>query len=105
MNQPDPDKTVILQNDWNQSSEIRVQVIHNPTNETVYDRTHQLDPDTKQTVYNTAEADPDGIEAFTIVLTARNTTERATIETNLCYGDVYGEIQQDGTLYQYYEIC
>lgn len=105
MNQPDTDKMVILRNDWNRSSAIRVQVTYNPTNETVYDQTHQLASGTEKSVYNISEADPDGIEAFTIVLTARNTTERATIETNRCYGDVYGEIQRDGTLYQYYEIC
>ena len=51
------------------------------------------------------DADPDGVESFRVTATARNTTESVTIETNVCYGGAYVEVQEDGTLYPYYAIC
>lgn len=105
MNQPSPNKSVQLQNEWNRSVEMHVRVVRDATNETVHDETYDLAPGTKRTAYNVSEAEPDGIESFTVVVTARNTTDRVSIETNECYGDAYAEILDDGTVYLYYAIC
>jgi len=104
-NQPDPNKHVTLTNRWNETVTMRVRVIREATNETVHDGSYDLAPGAERTVYNTSAADPDGIERFTVVLTARGTTERVGIETSQCYGEAYGEVQPDGTVYLYYSIC
>lgn len=103
--QPDPDKDVRLVNEWNKSVTMTVDVVRESTGETVHEGTYELSPGAERAVYNTAEAAPDGVEAFTVVVTARGTTERITIETNRCYGDAYGTVREDGTVYVYYAIC
>lgn len=103
--QPAPDKVVKLENDWNRSVEMHVRIVREQANETVHEETYELAPGAARDVYDTASADPDGVEAFTVVLTARNTTERVTIETSKCYGDAYGSVLEDGTVYLYYAIC
>ncbi|SMP27501.1 hypothetical protein [Halobellus salinus] len=104
-NQPDPDKTVRLENAWNQPVDIRIRVVREATDETVHEGTYTLDRGEQREVYNVADADPDGIESFRVTATARNTTESVTIETNRCYGGAYVEVLEDGTLYPYYAIC
>lgn len=103
--QPDPDKEVHLENRWNQSVEMRVIVVRERTNETVHDDWHHLEPGVETIAYNLSDANPDGIESFHIIVTARNTTENISIETNACYGDAYAEIQDDGNLFLFYAIC
>jgi hypothetical protein len=105
VDQADPDKAVHLENRWNRSVEVHVTVYRNATGETVYDETHVLEPGADRDVYNTQAANPEGVERFSIRLSARNTTRQLSIETNKCYGNVYGEIQDDGTFYPYYAIC
>jgi hypothetical protein len=105
LDQPDPDKEVVVQNRWNRSAEMQVRVVRDATGETVHDGTDTLAPGTERTVYNVSAADPEGVETFTVVVTARNTTDRVSIETNRCYGNAYAEILDDGTLYVYYSIC
>lgn len=104
-NQSHAGKEVRIENAWNDSATVRVRVIRNATGETVHDGTYTVSPDERLTVYNVSDASPDGIESFTAVVTARNETRRVTIETNRCYGNVYGELLEDGELYVYYEIC
>ena len=104
-NQPDPDKSVRVENAWNRSVDVQIRVVREATNETVYEGTYTLEPSEEREVYNTADADPDGIESFRVTATARNTTESVTIETNACYGGAYVEVLDDGTLYPYYAIC
>jgi hypothetical protein len=105
MNHPDPNKTVLLENDWNQTVEMHVRVIREATNETVQEGRYDVEPGSRRAVYHTAAANPEGVERFTVVMTARNETNTATIETNLCYGPAYATIQDDGTPYLYYVIC
>lgn len=105
MEQPDPDKTVQLANEWNQSVTMHVRVIREATNTTVHNETYDLTAGTEREIYTTAAANPEGIEAFTVVLTAQNTTQRVTIKTNACYGDAYGTIREDGTVYLFHAIC
>lgn len=103
--QPDPDKAVHVENRWNQSVEIRIRVVREATNETVYDETETFEPGADRDVYNLADADPDGIESFRVTATARNATESVTIETHECHGNAYVEITENGELYPYYAIC
>lgn len=103
--QPDPDKEVNLENRWNRSAEIRVSVTREATNETVHNGTYNLDPGEDRAVFTTSEADPDGIESFTVTVTAQNMTDHVSIKTSKCYGDAYAEVRTDGSLHLYYEIC
>jgi hypothetical protein len=105
MNEPDPNKTVLLENDWNRTVEMHVTVIREATNETVHEGRYDVEPGSSREVYHTAAAEPDGIERFTVILRAGNETNTATIETNLCYGPAYATIQEDGTPYLYYAFC
>lgn len=56
-------------------------------------------------MYDTGRADPDGIEEFSFVVSARGQTERVSIETNACYGDAGSRLTEDGELTVYYAIC
>jgi hypothetical protein len=104
-NEPDPDKQVSLANHWNRTVTIRLQVIRNATDTTVHDEQYDLAPGVERPVFNTSTVEPNGIETFTIVLSARNDTQRISIETNACYGNAYAEIRDDGSPYLYYAIC
>lgn len=105
MNEPDTNKTVLLENDWNRTVEMHVTVIREATNETVHEGRYDVEPGSRRAVYHTAEANPEGVERFTVVMTARNETKTVTIETNLCYGPAYATILDDGTPYLYFAIC
>lgn len=105
LNEPDPDKEVRIENEWNQTVEITIRIIREQNNETVHHETYELAPDGQETVYNLSEAEPDGIEAFTVVVTAQNETQRVSIETNACYGNTYAVIMDDGSLNLFYAIC
>ena len=102
---PEPSHPVTLRNEWNRSVEARVTVVREATNATVHDATYDLAAGSERTVYDTAEADPDGVEAFAVTVTARNVTESVTIETSRCYGDVYAEVTDEGELFVTYAVC
>ena len=93
---PDPDKTVQLENPWNQSVEIRISVVREATNETVHEGTYTLDPGTEREVYDVADADPDGVESFRVTAIARTATGTVTIETGACSTDAHVEITSSG---------
>ncbi|MFB6118039.1 hypothetical protein [Halosegnis sp.] len=105
MDQPDANKRVQVANEWNQSVTVSVRVVRVATNETVYATRSEVAPGTDRIVYNLTAADPTGVESFQITVTARNTTQSVTIQTNKCYGDAYAQIREDGSLYVYYAIC
>lgn len=104
-NEPDPSKHVRLENRWDETVTIDVRVVRNATGMTVHNASYDLDPGADRTVYNTVEADPDGIEGFTIVASARNTTDRVRIETSECYGYAHATVADGGALELYYPIC
>lgn len=103
--QPDPHHSVQLENNWNQSVEVHVRVIREATNTTVHNETYTLEPGSERTVYNVAEAEPDGIETFDVAITALNTTENTGIRTSKCFGNAFARIQNDGELFVSYSIC
>jgi hypothetical protein len=105
MAEPSPHKVVHLENEWNRSVEVHVRVVRAATTETVHEGTYELGPGAEREVYDVAAADPDGVEAFDVAVTARGTTERVTVETSACYGDVHGTVREDGTVYLFYAIC
>lgn len=102
---PDPHHEVTVENDWNRSVRVHVRVIRTATNETVHEANHTVPARTEQTVYDLARADPDGVEEFAVVATARNETERVTVETSECYGDVHATVYDDGGFHLVYAIC
>lgn len=102
---PYSDQPVQVENRWNQTVTMSVRVIRHATNTTVHNNSYQVTPGTDRTVYNIAEAQPNGIEVFTVAVTARNTTMRTTIETDKCHRGAFAEVQQDGSLYVDHVIC
>ena len=103
--QPDADTAVHVENGWNRSVEIRISVVREATNETVYEETEAFGAGADRDVYNLAEASPEGVESFRITATARHTTESVPIETGVCYGNAYVEITEEGERYPYHAIC
>jgi hypothetical protein len=83
---PEPDHEVVVENRLDREATLHVRVLHEATNETVYDESVTLLPG-ERVVYNTAEADPDGIEAFRVVAERGGDRASVTIETSECYGD------------------
>lgn len=103
--QPDASHQISVSNEWNRSVTVRVTVVREATNETVHEGSYDVGAGGERAVYDTADANPHGIERFTVEATALNATESVTIETSKCYGNVYVEITADGELYPYYAIC
>jgi hypothetical protein len=103
-NQPNPHHAVSLHNDWTRSVTLELRVVRTATNETVHAETYELEPGAEREVYDTAAADPDGIERFAVVLTTRNETQRVEIETNACYGYASGGVSEGGDLESWYSI-
>ncbi|QPV63485.1 hypothetical protein I7X12_02290 [Halosimplex litoreum] len=104
LDEPSP-QTVSLENRWNRDVTTQLRVLRVATNGTVHEEAHELSPGSERTVYNTSAADPDGVESFRLTLTARNTTERVTIENDACHGGAHGGIEDDGTVFLTYAIC
>ncbi len=103
--QPDPDKHLVIENEMNERVAVDVRVIRHATNETVHEATYLIDPETRQTVYNTRAAAPDGVETFVFVLTARNTTERIGIQTSECQGGPELRISAGGLVSVGHVVC
>ncbi|MFA1610565.1 hypothetical protein [Halobellus rubicundus] len=102
---PDADKAVHVENRWNRSVELRIRVVREATNETVYDETATFEPGADRDVYNVREANPDGIESFRVTATGLNATGSVTIETSACYTGAYVEVTDEGELYPFHGIC
>lgn len=105
MDEPDPSQGIMLDNNWNRSVELHLRVIREKTSEAVFNQTYTLSPGESRSVYNTARANPEGIESFTVIMTARNSSERVRIETSACYGGVTGRVTTDGNIRFVYAVC
>lgn len=103
--QPDPNKSIDLENDLSEPVNVTVRVIRNATGETVHEETYRLAADERRTVYDTGRVGPDGVEEFTFVVSVRNQTQAVSIETNACYGNAGARIDRDGELGVFYAIC
>lgn len=105
VDKPDPDQPLRVHNDWDQPVDVTVEVIRTATNETVHTGTYEIEPDEERDVYSTAAADPEGIEEFTFVVTARNETQRVNARTSQCYGSVTLDITDEGDVMAGHSIC
>lgn len=103
--QPDPNHSVQLENNWNQSVDVHVRVIRDATNTTVHNETYTLEPGSERTAYNVAEAEPNGVEIFAVTITALNTTENTQIQTSECFGNTFAQVRNDGELFVSYSAC
>lgn len=96
---------VYLENEHNQTVDMHVRVVREATNETVHNATYEVDFLDEREVYDTGDGDPDGVEKFTVIVTAQNTTKSRTIESSWCYGNVYARIEEDGTFSLSHATC
>lgn len=102
---PDPDHAVAVENNDTGSVTVRVAVRRKETGKAVYDRTHRVQPHEDKTVYNTRQAGPDGVETFLVDVSAAGSSERVTVDTNACFGDVRALITEAGELDTVYSVC
>jgi hypothetical protein len=102
--QPDPDHDIVVVNRLGGNATMHVTVVREATNETVYDATVTVAPG-ERTVYNTGQADPDGIEAFRVVAERGGDRTSVTIRTSDCYGDAIVSATDDGGVASTYSIC
>jgi hypothetical protein len=102
---PDPDKRVTLENEWNATVAVDLRVVRAATGETVHEATHEVAAGEEREVYSTAAADPEGVETFRVVASARNETQKVVVETDTCYGGVYGVVRADGGFDLFYAVC
>jgi hypothetical protein len=102
---PDPDHAVAVENNDTGSVTVRVAVRRERTGKAVYDRTHTVQPHEDKTVYNTRQAGPDGVETFLVDISAAGSSERITVDTNACFGDVRALITEAGELDTIYSVC
>lgn len=102
--QPDPDVDVILVNEHDTAHQYSV-TIRRESGAIVYAATHEVPASGERQIYNLIEADPDGIEAFTISSIVGGQEEAITVRTNACYGNAIIEVTAAGELYPYYSIC
>lgn len=104
-NEPNPDHEVIVENDDDVTTTIRVTVTRVETETVVYDERHELQPGASRSVYNLKEANPDGIEPFEVRARSDGATDAETIETSSCYGNVIVSRDADGELTVIYAVC
>jgi hypothetical protein len=105
-NEPEPGHAVNVENNHNADHTIAITVVRESTGTTVYEGTTDLPPETETRVYDTAEANPEGIETFTV--TGRldgERTESVSIRTDSCYGSAYLYVDSDGDFVATYGIC
>lgn len=122
VNQPRADHAVYLDNQTSQERTVRVQVVRQATDETVYDETRTIAPETEQEVYNLQQANPDGIEAFAICGQVVDPTSSPggaepsetpdsprrdciTMQTDACHGTAHVTVPAEGELQVIYSIC
>jgi hypothetical protein len=101
---PEPNHDVVVENRLDGEVTLHVRVSREATNETVYDEAVTLPPG-ERVVYNTAEADPDGIESFRVVAERGGDRASVTIETSECYGDAIVSATDDGGVDATYSVC
>jgi hypothetical protein len=104
MNEPNPDHDVGIENQSDEAWTVTL-TVSRESGEVVYEETHEIDPKSDRDVYNLQEADPDGVEAFTVTAEIDGQQESATVETNECYGNAFVAIAEDGEFYVTYSIC
>ncbi|KTG22592.1 hypothetical protein [Haloferax profundi] len=83
-NTHDP-KTVSIESNLDRNVTVHVRI--RMSGEVVHNESYLLEPESSRQVYNTNTDDPDGNEAFAVVITVGNVTVEEGIATNQCIGD------------------
>ncbi|WP_227130801.1 hypothetical protein [Halorubellus salinus] len=106
-NEPDPSKEVRIGNDGEDgvAHSVGLEVYREATGTVVHDERHEVPAGSELVAYDTADANPDGVEAFRITCTFEDQTETVTIETSECYGWAEFVVTADDELDGTYTIC
>lgn len=106
-NEPDPSKDVILVNDGEDgvAHTVGLEVYRESTGTVVHDQSHEISANGEIVAYDTADANPDGIETFRVTCTFEDQTETVTIETSECYGWAEFVVDAEDELRGLYTIC
>jgi hypothetical protein len=116
---PDPDHSISLVNNDDEQATVRLRVLRDATGETVFEETLTVEADEEVEPYNLKEADPDGVESFTVCATRAasetSTTSSttsvgsrgncATVSTDECHAHTLATVQDDGSVQVTYAIC
>ncbi|WP_049970346.1 hypothetical protein [Haladaptatus cibarius] len=132
--EPNPDHSISLWNRGDEQQTVRVRVVRRATDETVFDERYDIGcGGVRRTLYNLKDANPEGVEGFSICAefvesagtrtTTGNQSETkqttasdsdatesqsrgcVSISTNECYGDVDLIITEEGSIDATYAIC
>lgn len=98
-----PDHPIRVSNRDDAAHHLEIQVRQNGT--LVDTVTHNVSAGSDAVVYNLRDAEPDGIEPYSITATVGNQTESVSVRTDDCFGEVNVNIRSDGELSVGFEIC
>lgn len=104
INTPDADKSVNLENKRNGTQDVRIEVVRDSTGNTVHNQTYSLN-NTMDDVYNLQQADPEGVESFTVIATTDKDSGQVSIDTSQCFGNVQVELTEENGVYPFYAVC
>jgi hypothetical protein len=102
---PDEDHAIEIENPTTESVEMTVTVRRVSTETVVHDQTHTVQPEETATIYNTRQADPDGIEEFNLSVATNGSTDSLRMKTNECWGDVVARVSASDGVSLVYAIC
>jgi hypothetical protein len=106
-NEPDPSKYVRLGNEGEDgvAHTVSLEVYHEATGEVVHDRTHTVAAGETKTVYDTADANPTGVDSFRVTAAFEGESKEVGIETSECYGSAQFVVSSENELRASYTIC
>ncbi|WP_158057311.1 hypothetical protein [Halorussus halophilus] len=106
---PEPDHEITATNQSNETRTVHAWIVRDATGERVFEATKELPPGTEAELYNLEQADPDGIESFTICGKPKGgdaqSEDCVTMKTSACYGNAHVTAQDDGSVEIIYSIC
>jgi hypothetical protein len=105
--EPDPSKLIRLGNDGEDGVEhdLAIEIYHEATGKVVHDRTHTVAAGETITAYDTADANPTGIDTFRATCEFESDSKQVRIETNECYGWAEFVVSAEDELRGSYTIC
>jgi hypothetical protein len=114
---PEPDHSIYLGSEAEESRRVRVRIVREATGETVFETTVEASAG-EYTLYNLREADPEGVEAFRVcaelvesetagteITTPSPRRDCMTIRTSECYGNAHVTVEDDDSVRIIYAIC
>lgn len=106
-NEPDPSKDVKLVNDGEDdvAHTVDLEVYREATGTVVHDQSHEVPANAEVVAYDTADANPDGVEDFPVTCTFEDQTETVGVETSECYGWAEFVLSAEDELLGTYTIC